>query len=279
MLRLKFYSPVRDVPLSLILSDAKFIFSEPSSLDKPSVIFLDEVDSTNEAVKRRLEAGQRSGGFGLVARRQTSGRGRLGNRWESLDGNLFMSVVVTLEAEEERRVAECSFVASLAVLDVLLECDPRLDVRLKWPNDVLVSASKVAGLLLEMHNSSLIIGIGVNLSCAPDLGMQSYAAACLAEHGIHLTLRDAAYAVYQRVSVRLEEWRQYGFPHILQAWKAYMFGVGSSVRVRLPKGEVQTGTLVSLADDGALILSVAGRLQRVLAADVLFDPCSFRMEG
>jgi hypothetical protein len=34
-----------------------------------------------------------------------------------------------------------------------------------------------------------------------------------------------------------------------------------------------------LADDGALILSVAGRLQRVLAADVLFDPCSFRMEG
>ena len=170
MLRPKFYSLARGVLLSLIFPDPQLVSSSSLSLEEPPVFFLDEVDSTNDAVKRCLEGETYRGNFGLVARCQTVGRGRLGNRWQSLDGNLFMSVAIAFEAGEEKRVAECSFVASLAVLDVLLERDPCLDVRLKWPNDVLISGSKVAGLLLEVHNSHLIAGIGVNLSSAPDLG-------------------------------------------------------------------------------------------------------------
>ena len=273
MLRPKFYSLARGVLLSLIYPDPQLVLSEEESLEKAPIFFLEEVESTNDAIKCRLGSGSCfDRNFALVARRQTAGRGRLGHHWQSLDGNLFMSVAIALEAGEEQRIAECSFMAALAVLDVALDYDPRLDVRLKWPNDVLIAGSKVAGLLLEQHETSLIIGIGVNLSVAPELDTGSYTATCLSEHGVSLAPREAAYAVYQRIFARLGEWRQYGFPHILQAWKAYMFGIGSSVRVRFAQGGEQTGTLVSLADDGALVVSVAGTMQRILAGDVLFDP-------
>ena len=57
-----------------------------------------------------------------------------------------------------------------------------------------------------------------------------------------------------------------------------MFGIGSFVRVRFAQGGERTGTLVSLAEDGALVVSVAGAVQRVLAGDVLFDPPPSRTE-
>jgi BirA family biotin operon repressor/biotin-[acetyl-CoA-carboxylase] ligase len=71
-------------------------------------------------------------------------------------------------------VAQLSLVASLALAEALIALGPpAADVRVKWPNDVLVRGAKVAGLLLESAAESdervarLIIGSGVNIASAP----------------------------------------------------------------------------------------------------------------
>lgn len=92
---------------------------------------------------------------------QTAGRGRLGRRWEEPAGSsVLMSVL--LRPLAGRAVAELSLVAGLAVARAI-EGGTGVAALLKWPNDVLLAGSKVAGILAESKDG-VIVGIGVNVA-------------------------------------------------------------------------------------------------------------------
>jgi BirA family biotin operon repressor/biotin-[acetyl-CoA-carboxylase] ligase len=101
-----------------------------------------------------------------MAELQISGRGRRGRRWQSPFGrNLAVSVGVAL-ATQPARLGGFSLAIGLAVLD-LLHRHGVTGLRLKWPNDVLLSGKKLAGILVEMvarpAGTELVIGVGLNL--------------------------------------------------------------------------------------------------------------------
>jgi BirA family biotin operon repressor/biotin-[acetyl-CoA-carboxylase] ligase len=135
----------------------------------PDVQFFDSIDSTNAEALRQLEGIK----FGksseinkvLIANYQTAGRGRRGRAWISpKDAGLYFSVVKKFEQNPEA-LQGLSLVIGLAVCQVLrrLGID---NARLKWPNDILVENAKLAGILLEMHqsleNCFVVFGIGLN---------------------------------------------------------------------------------------------------------------------
>ncbi|MCC7205001.1 MAG: biotin--[acetyl-CoA-carboxylase] ligase [Phycisphaeraceae bacterium] len=136
------------------------------------------VDSTNDRVRRwsRLNPGTPL----LVSSvAQTAGRGRSGRVWQSPPGGVWMSLAWPLTAPTAR-YQPAPLLAGLAVvesLEELLPLDPAA-LRIKWPNDVLLSGRKVAGILCEMTSSDvkstlsgpelLIIGIGVNANFTPE---------------------------------------------------------------------------------------------------------------
>ena len=99
--------------------------------------FFKEVDSTN------TRAADYDVGSVIIAENQTAGRGRNGRRWQSLNGNLFLSAVLPALQNETPFL---SFAAGVALAEAL----PDLPVRLKWPNDVLLHNAKVAGILLPV---------------------------------------------------------------------------------------------------------------------------------
>ena len=137
-----------------------------------ALIALDEAGSTNDEAKDRAVAGAPEGTV-IWARQQRAGRGRRGRAWVSPPGNLYLSVILR-PACEARSVAQLSFVAALAVLDLV---DGPLPGRAccKWPNDILVDGGKVAGILLESALRAegrvdwVVLGIGVNLASHPRL--------------------------------------------------------------------------------------------------------------
>jgi BirA family transcriptional regulator, biotin operon repressor / biotin---[acetyl-CoA-carboxylase] ligase len=93
---------------------------------------------------------------------QTAGRGRLGRRWlEPPATSLLLSVL--LRPPTARRPQELSLVAATATAQAVEEATA-LAARIKWPNDVLLTDAKVAGILAELRAGAVVLGIGVNVN-------------------------------------------------------------------------------------------------------------------
>lgn len=97
-----------------------------------------------------------------TADHQTAGRGRLGRRWlEPPGSSLLLSVL--LRPPGTRRPQELSLVAGVATAQAVEETTA-LPARVKWPNDVLLAGTKVAGILAELRTGAVVLGIGVNVN-------------------------------------------------------------------------------------------------------------------
>jgi BirA family biotin operon repressor/biotin-[acetyl-CoA-carboxylase] ligase len=135
------------------------------------IIRLKEIDSTNSYLKDKSELLQRNG-LVVIAEMQVSGRGRAGRKFTSVIGNnVTFSVVLhpNLPLEEIQIFALLAGVAVARVLENYVK-----NIRLKWPNDVLVNEKKICGILLETINIPdhsfpvLIMGIGLNTKGCPN---------------------------------------------------------------------------------------------------------------
>jgi BirA family biotin operon repressor/biotin-[acetyl-CoA-carboxylase] ligase len=240
------------------------------------VLLLEHTDSTNADARRRAEAGE-TGPLWIVGRRQTAGRGRRGRAWESGTGNLFATLLTTTR-KPPAEAAQVTFIAALAVADLLDAWAPPSLVTIKWPNDVMLGGDKAAGVLVESgsHATSglwLAVGIGVNLVHAPE-GTERPATA-LAHHlrGEVLTsptVEVAAATLSEAFAIWMDRWESLGFQPILDAWQARTPGLDGPAVARLGR-ETLEGRAEGVAPDGALKLRLAdGSLRLISAGDVFF---------
>jgi BirA family biotin operon repressor/biotin-[acetyl-CoA-carboxylase] ligase len=131
------------------------------SLGKP-IEFFDEIDSTNDALKRAAKNGAAHGTL-YVAESQTRGRGRQGRTWLGERGESILASVLLRVECDPRRLPPLAIVAGLATRDAVGG-----DAKIKWPNDVLVGGKKVAGILVEAVLSgtrvdAVVVGVGINV--------------------------------------------------------------------------------------------------------------------
>jgi len=133
------------------------------------LILIDEVDSTNNYTAKLLNEGKLAHGTVILAGKQTNGRGQRGNSWFSNAENQFTcSIYVETAFLSAERYWLLNLAVALAVRETIqLHVTEKVDI--KWPNDVLVSDKKIAGILIETQWRSgiiqgAIIGIGINLN-------------------------------------------------------------------------------------------------------------------
>ncbi|MBV2131173.1 bifunctional biotin--[acetyl-CoA-carboxylase] ligase/biotin operon repressor BirA [Rheinheimera sp. SM2107] len=126
-------------------------------------------DSTNSQLLQRLQTGQMlEPGTVIVAEAQSAGRGRRGRSWYSPFGsNLYFSCYWRLEQGVPAAMG-LSLVVALAVCR-LLHNQYAINAKVKWPNDIYVNNSKLAGILVELSGQvdagcDVVIGIGLNIS-------------------------------------------------------------------------------------------------------------------
>lgn len=135
-------------------------------------VWFDEVTSTNDVAKAQAASGAPEGTV-ILADRQTGGRGRMGKRFHSPRGNLYISMILRPKLPVSDMMAVTACTAS-AVHDALL--DFGVATKIKWVNDLFLNGKKLCGILsegsfnVEMHTMDyLIIGVGVNLQPDPEL--------------------------------------------------------------------------------------------------------------
>jgi BirA family transcriptional regulator, biotin operon repressor / biotin---[acetyl-CoA-carboxylase] ligase len=131
-------------------------------------------DSTNSRARELAAAGAPHGTV-VTAAEQTAGRGRQGRTWTAPPNKALLYSAILRPLEE--RHATLPLAVPLAVCEAAEQLNPNLACKVKWPNDVLVEARKLAGVLIEARpqDSWAVIGVGLNLSISrdgfpPDLG-------------------------------------------------------------------------------------------------------------
>ena len=219
-----------------------------------------------------------AGGLWVTAGEQTAGRGRRGRAWTTGAGNLAASLMLIDPAP--RAVAPTvSFVAAVALHQAVVDLGgPAAAERLalKWPNDLLLDRTKVAGILVEGEGLAsgafaVVIGIGVNCVSHPDV-TEGQAAGDFRERGLPVE----AEALFARLAVRMDEelsrWdRGRGFADVRTAWLARAAGVGEPIRVNLAGGAV-AGRFEALDEAGRLVLAREdGERQLIGAGDVFLS--------
>lgn len=227
--------------------------------------------STNTHALAVARVGER-GPLWITAARQTAGRGRRGNEWVSPPGNLYATLLLTDPAPAEC-APQCSFVSALAVHDAITACAPGLRnvLALKWPNDVLCSGCKLAGILIEgeqvPHGLAIAIGIGVNVRHHPR--GTSYPATDLTTAGVNVSAERLFAALSAAMLERLHQWRRGAAFNVVRAdWLKRAALMGGQMKVRLPSGEL-TGRCESVDEKGRLLLRLSdGTLQTIAAGEV-----------
>ena len=239
----------------------------------PPIVVLGEIDSTNAEARRRAEAGE-AGPVWLVGLRQTSGRGRRGRAWETGEGNLAATLLFRTD-KPPGEAAQVSFVAALAVADMLARYVPASLVSLKWPNDPLLGGLKVSGILIESGPSSLgglwiAMGVGVNLSRKPLNAERPATSIATYRESPPPTAIEASEVLAETFQRWFDVWNILGFPAIADAWTARAHGLGEPCVARLGAESVE-GVAEGLDGDGALRLRLDdGRVRRITAGDVFF---------
>ncbi|MEW5422588.1 biotin--[acetyl-CoA-carboxylase] ligase [Amorphus sp. 3PC139-8] len=241
-----------------------------------------EIGSTNAEALARAEAGDK-GPLWLVTRNQTAGRGRRGRSWASTDGNLAATLLLSVPVRADV-AATLGFAAGLAALDALeasvgvREGGPgseRTSFALKWPNDVLWSGAKIAGILLEarpgMDATVVAIGIGINVTAAP--AGTAYQVASLAEIRPAAKAADLFKALSRAWVARFSAWQAGGpgFVGLRSAWMARAAGLGGSIAVDRGDGTLVRGIYETVDPSGHLVVrSDDGSMETIAAGDVHF---------
>jgi BirA family transcriptional regulator, biotin operon repressor / biotin---[acetyl-CoA-carboxylase] ligase len=239
---------------------------------------VEQTGSTNADLLERAAGGTDIAGAVLLAEHQTAGRGRHGRGWSaSPRAQITMSVAVSVVDVPVTGWGWLPLATGVAVVDAVTPLLPGTGVRvgLKWPNDVLAGSGdttgKLAGILAEVARPVVVIGLGLNVTQAPD-EVDGPGATSLLDLGVAAPDRDRlVVAVLRELGGRIVAWQAArGADWQLAAdYRARSLTIGTRVRAQLPGGKDIVGTASGIDDHGRLCLETGTETVVVSAGDVV----------
>jgi BirA family biotin operon repressor/biotin-[acetyl-CoA-carboxylase] ligase len=239
------------------------------------IYFFPETGSTND-VAAGLAAEGAPEGTTVVAWAQTAGRGRFGRQWFSPAGaGLYVSVVCRNAAA----VPLLTLAGGVAVADGILAATG-LPVRIKWPNDVVVEAGtpvrrrKLAGILAEASTGAdgvqhVILGFGINLrSAAYPVGLAQSATSIETELGRAPESGPVLAETLAALAGRVGQLAARNTEPLLARWRELAPSArGALVEWDTPAG-ARSGISAGISDDGALLVRVGTRVERIISGEL-----------
>lgn len=240
-------------------------FGEPTE-------WYEAVPSTMEVAAARGRGGAPEGLL-VVADSQSAGQGRLGRRWHSPPGGLWLSLLLRpkLKAEALGLIGLAFAVAAAEAAGEVA----RIPAGVKWPNDVMVNGRKLAGVLAESHVRSsevefVVVGMGMNVNIAADAfpeELRKLATSLLSETGKQVSTREVLQAFLRGSEGLYHKLANGDSQHVIERWRKLAVGLNRPVRA-LVKGEEIAGEALGIAGDGSLLVGTLGGVKAVSSGEV-----------
>ncbi len=231
------------------------------------VSLYESLDSTNSYLMEFL-SGSSLHKQVCIAEHMTAGRGRQHKQWL---GGAYQNVILSVGWNFSLQIRHLSGL-SLAVAVMAIRCLKRygqINYRLKWPNDILVDNRKLSGILVELKNSTAVIGIGINCSLSEMQRLRiSQPVVCLEDllnEPINRT--DLIADLLIEFSKGLELFDNQLLEPFMQEWM--QLDAYRGVRVASIGENFQEGIASGIDDTGALLISIDnGTVQRVRSGEI-----------
>lgn len=243
-------------------------------LGRREIIHFQQTDSTNLRARELADQGAPEGTL-VVAERQTQGRGRKGRTWFSPQGAGIYASLILRPSISPHEATRITFLTAVAVAESLLQLTD-LDVRIKWPNDILVKGKKLAGILTEISAERglldyAVVGLGMNVNTSDFPEEVSHrATSILIEAGKRFPRTDLLRGYLREEESCLGRLRTDGFEPILRRWKELADTIGKEIRVEMMDATYE-GWVEDIDPEGVLILKDRkGGSHRIVSGDVLF---------
>ncbi len=237
------------------------------------ILFYETVGSTNSVALNLSERTEE--GAVILSDCQEKGRGRLGRLWISPPGvNIYMSIIL----KPEIKPADATLITLMAgvACSIALRRVSGLDIRVKWPNDLMVADKKLGGILTELKTDGkkiafAIVGIGINVN----MDMNEFPGDI---REIATSFKNETGKTYSRENIiseilsEIDRWylrlKKMDRETILSSWKQLTSTLGREVMVMAGR-ETWKGFAESVDDEGMLILRLpSGETKKISSGDL-----------
>ncbi len=216
------------------------------------IIHLKRVGSTTTKAESMVRNRNVSGNFLIFADEQSSGKGRRGASWHSPEGGIWMTLgLYNLDAP-----SNFTLFTGVCVYQALKQYIPDGDLRIKWPNDIMLNDRKICGIhtdhLAFQHYHLVGIGINVNNREFPnDLeGIASSISVLTGQENDKYAIMRTFFDIF---ASRLPEFIEFGWERFLSLYRDNCFLKGKSIAIETPFKKFG-GTVVGINKEGALLL-------------------------
>lgn len=233
-----------------------------------SYLHLEEVDSTQSYAKSHLQSTSASILYCVYADFQTHGRGTHGRSWHSPKGdNLYLTCAFSCPLSPQlHQMAQIMSFSTCKVLQ-LLGFKPTI----KWPNDIMLTNKKVAGILCEIekvqHQSQIFIGIGMNLNMTKDdlKNVSQEATSLFLECQKHIPLTTVLFPLAEQFLHDINLYLKEGFAPFFKEYSTLMIYKNAAVLFN----SQYIGYVEKMNEDGALIIRKEnGTLEKIYSGSL-----------
>lgn len=231
-----------------------------------NVVYLEKIDSTNNYAKNN----DLSNGSIVTCEEQTTGRGRLGRRWESQKG-MCMSIVLIPEIELSQ-ISKITQVCAAAVAIALEELE--IHAEIKWPNDIFLNGKKICGILTEMKTEKdkhpyVVVGIGMNINNDhfPD-EIKDIASSLFIETGKVFEKSLIAAKILNNFETLYNEFIKGNFNESLNICREKSYVIGKNINL-IENNSVRKATAVDIGSEGELVVMTEdGNTEKIISGEV-----------
>jgi BirA family transcriptional regulator, biotin operon repressor / biotin---[acetyl-CoA-carboxylase] ligase len=230
------------------------------------------IGSTNDVAADLAAAGDEEGTV-VFAGAQSAGRGRRGRSWFSPPGaGLYVStILMPARARDAGRARMLTTLAAGVAIAEGIAAATGLRAALKWPNDLFVARRKLAGILAEGVADAVVLGYGINVGpAAYPRDLADRVTSLESELGRPVDRPRVFAETLAALAVRYDDLLAGRFDAILDAWRARAPACQGARVSWTSSGGPQTGTTAGIDDQGALLVRIGDRIERVVAGEVIW---------
>ena len=238
---------------------------------KYNLINLKTVKSTNLEIKKMISSKININNLCLSADNQTDGYGRRNAKWFSYKGNIHLSILVKPKCSINE-VNQLSFMTSITLGDTLKKIKSNINIKYKWPNDILLNKKKIAGVIVETSSfvnkkiKWVIIGIGLNIKKSPNLNTKEFKITSLNKEKIYVRKDDFIDSFLQRFFRNYEFWKKKGFNFIKKDWISNVYKKNNKIVVKYQNNYIK-GKILDLLINGGIKLKTSKETKELFYGD------------
>ena len=238
---------------------------------KYNLINLKTVKSTNLEIKKMISSKININNLCLSADNQTDGYGRRNAKWFSYKGNIHLSILVKPKCSINE-VNQLSFMTSITLGDTLKKIKSNINIKYKWPNDILLNKKKIAGVIVETSSfvnkkiKWVIIGIGLNIKKSPNLNTKEFKITSLNKEKIYVRKDYFIDLFLQRFFRNYECWKKKGFNFIKKDWISNVYKKNNKIVVKYQNNYIK-GKILDLLINGGIKLKTSKETKELFYGD------------